>query len=219
MIKATNSKHAWLDLIAAVRENGRSYIDQEKRHCTEIINFLLDIDDASDCADIVREMQRHEEWVYPAIDELKSIVFGVAPGSHEYSYGPRLFGEPNQIDGFVIPLLRASPETRRALVILYKAETDSKIASKNIPGLVSLYFRIINNSLTCTCHIRSNDVLIGFPASLYQIYCIQEYVAEKLGVKTGLVTIFSTSAHYFREYDNQYEAVVKSLAKKPLSDK
>jgi thymidylate synthase len=210
-ITSTTAKHGWMELLSAIQRDGRVYTDQDGRECKELLNVLLSISAPTDALDIVREMQRQPTWVYPSPEELKSIILGsTLQGAHEYSYVPRIFGKVNQIDGFIIPLLKASPQSRRAVVMLYQPDTDSKLASKNVPGLISIQFRVLG-ALEVTCHIRSNDVFIGFPANIFQMRCLQEYVAQRLGIEAGAMHLFSGSAHVFTEYSEQLQHVTKTL--------
>lgn len=204
-----NCKQTWKVLLETVQQHGHSYTDQDGRECKELINHPVTITDASDAIELVRIIQQQHAWVYPNPEELKSIMLGSSQGAHEYSYSPRLFGTPNQVDGFIVPLLQQNPMSRRAIAILYRPDTDSKLASKNVPGLVSIHFRIVENKLSMTCHVRSSDVFIGFPANTYQMRCLQEYVSEKLGFAPGAINFFLSSAHYFTEYNTECEAILK----------
>ena len=74
---------------------------------------------------------------------------------------------------------------------------------------MSIYFKIIDNELTVTTVIRSNDMFIGWPANIYQIYLLQQYVAKAIGIKTGSITTISHSAHVFDEYKEEVEQVLR----------
>jgi thymidylate synthase len=216
-IQEKTARAAWIALLERIRTEGRIYIDQDGRECKELLNVLLTIENPADTLDVVREMQRQKTWVYPSPEELKAIILGsLAEDAHEYSYVPRLFGGANQIDGFVIPLLKQNPQSRRAVAILYKPDIDSKVFSRNVPGMLSITFRYIT-TLEATCHVRSNDVFIGFPANSYQLRCLQEYVAAKLGVQAGPLHIFSSSAHFFSEYEEEFKVISTGLKKKTTS--
>jgi hypothetical protein len=203
-----NTKQAWHQIMLHVRTTGKEYIDQDGRACKELLNYTLTIQDPSDTLDVVREMQRQKNWVYPSPEELRSIILSSPQTSHDYSYVPRLFGGLNQIDNFVIPLLKSHPQSRRAVAMLYQPESDSKISAKNVPALLCIHVRLLD-TLELTAHIRSNDVFIGFPANVYQLRCLQEYIAKQLGVQSGPLHIFSNSAHFFTEYEPHYENIVK----------
>ena len=93
--------------------------------------------------------------------------------------------------------------------MLYHPVVDSKINIKETPGLISIFFKILNNKLTLTTVIRSNDMFIGWPANIYQVYLLQKYVAEKLGLETSSITTISHSAHVFDEYSEEVDKVLK----------
>jgi len=94
------------------------------------------------------------------------------------------------------------------MVIIYHPIVDSKVSIKESPGMVSVCFKVLDGKLTLTAVIRSNDMFIGWPANIYQIYLLQKYVAEKLGIATGSLTTISHSAHVFHEYDNEVAAIM-----------
>src|SRR3989338_9107152 len=131
------------------------------------------------------------------------------PESYEYSYGPRIFNYRgvNQINDFIIPLLKKDHSSRRAVITLFDPSTDSNLLSKNIPSLLYIYFKIKENRLTLTCSIRSNDLFIGWPGNIYQIIMLQKHVAELLGAKIGELTTISCSAHIFHEHFEMIEKI------------
>jgi thymidylate synthase len=114
----------------------------------------------------------------------------------------------NQVDDFIIPLLKKDPNSRRAVVVLYSPVADSRVNKKETPSLISIFIKIIEKKLTLTIVIRSNDMFIGWPANIYQVYLLQKYVGEKLGIETGSITTISHSAHIFTEYDEEIKAAL-----------
>jgi len=150
------------------------------------------------------EAMREFEWVYPTSEELSTIIFNKEDlAIYEFSYGPRIFnflGKKDQVHDYIIPLLKHDPNTRRAIISLFNPSTDSDLLNKNIPSLMTIYFKIRDGKLNVTCVIRSNDFFIGWPGNTYQIYLLQKYVAEKLGTGTGTLSTISCSAHIFHEH-------------------
>jgi len=71
-----------------------------------------------------------------------------------------------------------------------------------------IYFKIHDSKLELTVNIRSNDFFIGWPANVYQIHLLQKYVADKLKISTGKITIFSNSAHVFQEHFEKIRKVI-----------
>ncbi|PIZ54003.1 hypothetical protein COY26_00300, partial [Candidatus Woesearchaeota archaeon CG_4_10_14_0_2_um_filter_33_10] len=63
----------------------------------------------------------------------------------------------------------------------------------------SIDFKIRKQKLNATMVVRSNDLFFGWPANLYQLFVLQDYIGKKLGCKTGSLTTFSNSAHIFKD--------------------
>jgi thymidylate synthase len=215
-IKEKTTMDAWKSGMKAVLDEGREFIDTNKRVCREVINLKIDVSDPKkDIARPIETLNEFKKWVYPPIDEIENIILSkkLAP-AYAYSYGPAIFnydGRINQIDDFVIPLLKSDPVSRRATVILWDPRTDSNPNKKAAPGFVMLHFRIEEGRLNSTAVIRSNDMFFGWPANIYQMFVIQEYIAKKLNCKTGSLTTFSISAHIFKD---EFDEIKQVLEKK-----
>jgi thymidylate synthase len=213
IIKETGSD-AWKSALKAIREKGRKVIDHNQRISKELINMTITITnpekEITGPINLVKELKK---WVYPDLDELEDVIFQKeSSGVYFYTYGARLFnyaGQKNQIDDYIIPLLKKDPETRRAISIVYYPISDSKIEIKESPGLISLFFKIIENKLTVSTILRSNDLFIGWPANIYQIHLLQKYIAERINVETGSITTISHSAHVFEEYEEEILEILK----------
>ena len=95
--------------------------------------------------------------------------------------------------------------------MLWQPGNDSNIHSKLVPGWVMIDIKLRDRKLCITSVLRSNDLWFGWPASLYQTFVLQSYVAEKLDVGVGSLSTFSTSAHIFKD---QFEYIKKILREK-----
>jgi thymidylate synthase len=204
---------AWKATLKLIMEEGTEFRDHEQRLCKEVMNVVIRVNKPEEGITKPIEIMRGlKKWVYPELDELEDIFFKKESSSfYYYTYGARIFNYANvknQVDDFVLPLLKKDPNSRRATIVLYQPIADSKVNKKETPGLISIFFRLINKKLMVTVVIRSNDMFIGWPANIYQIYLLQKYVAEKLGANTGSMTTVSYSAHIFREYDEEIGAVL-----------
>jgi thymidylate synthase len=204
---------AWKSALHAILSEGTDFIDREQRTCREVLNLVLTITDPVDIDDPIEFMNRAEQWVYPTKEELSSIMLEKKRSMvYEYTYGPRIFEfqkQQDQINEFIIPLLKKDPSSRRAVIILYDPLKDSKLENKNIPSLMLVYFKIKDQKLHITCFIRSNDMFIGWPANIYQISVLQNYVSEKLNLSPGSLTTFSASAHIFHEHKEAIRHILK----------
>jgi thymidylate synthase len=205
----------WKAALSHILEEGTDFKDRENRMCREVLNLTLTITNPKNRIDAPMEvMNRSEKWVYPSKEEISGIMLQNKTSTiYEYTYGPRIFNfqnQKNQIADFVIPLLKKDPTSRRAVVILYEPVKDSKIENKNIPSLILIYFKIKEHRLYSTCFIRSNDLFVGWPANIFQINTLQEYLAEKLQLDIGELTTFSASAHIFEEHFDDIKEIIKN---------
>lgn len=208
-----NAMDAWKAALKYILEEGKDFTDREQRVCRETLNMVLVVESPkTSVEEPINFMMRSENWVYPSKNELASIILEKkASNIYKYSYGPRIFdfnGKKDQIGSFIIPLLKKDPNSRRGTVVLYNPETDSETENKDIPGLGLIYFKIKEGKLNITCFIRSNDMFVGWPANVYQLYVLQEVVAEKLSLGIGSITTFSASAHVFEEHFNEISRVI-----------
>ncbi|MFA5797382.1 MAG: thymidylate synthase [Candidatus Woesearchaeota archaeon] len=204
---------AWKAALNYISTEGEDFIDHEQRVCREILNLCVVITDPTSDFEKPIDAMRSFDLVYPSTDELAAIIFSKdSSNMFEYSYGPRMFnylGQKDQINDFIIPLLRKDPSSRRGVVSLFNPVKDLDIHSKNIPSLMFIAFKIKKGALHITCFIRSNDFFIGWPGNIYQIAILQRFVAEKLAVSIGSLTTISSSAHLFHEHFDMIAHILK----------
>ncbi len=211
-IKEKTVLDAWKKALRYILENGTDFVDRDERNCRETLNLTIIVEEPEEDYEKPIDMMQQFEWVYPSKEELESIILSKEqPASYEYSYGPRIFNFKgvDQINTFIIPLLKKDPTSRRAVITLFDPSTDSNLLSKNVPSLLYIYFKIKEDRLTLTCSIRSNDLFIGWPGNIYQIVVLQKHVAELLGIKIGAFTTISGSAHLFHEHFEMVESILK----------
>lgn len=190
---------AWHHALKKIQQEGIAFTDDEKRTCYEVENMTVRVDDLSDVKKPLQWLRTQSDWYYPTDQELQKMLFGNIEEDLLYSYGSRLFRfqkEINQLDGYIIPLLKENPNSRRAIAILADPLID-ELPQQNFISLLSVWFRIVNNKLCLSAVIRSSDFVLGWPANIYQAHLLQQYVAQKLNVSAGSITTISLSAHYF----------------------
>jgi len=204
-IKNKNALELWKKALIAIKDNGSDYLDNDERICRELINLILVLENPSD-SDIEKPIDLitgTKKWIYPSKEELSNIIFKEYQAPiYDYTYGGRIFnfqGKKNQLYDFIIPLLEDDPASRRAILVFYDPVLDSDINNRNTPGMIYIQFRIKDNKLLVSSAIRSNDLFFGWPANIYQIFCLQKLVAMELGVDVGSIITLSNSAHFFRE--------------------
>jgi hypothetical protein len=120
------------------------------------------------------------------------------------AYGHRwreFFGE-DQLAG-VIRLLQKDPDSRRAVLAMWGAESDLGAVSKDIPCNTHIYLRIIHGKLEMTVCCRSNDMIWGaFGTNAVHFSFLQEWLAAALNCPPGHLYQFSNNFHiYERHWD------------------
>ena len=213
-IKKDTSLEAWKQTLKAILEKGKIMTDKDKRQSKEILNIIIKIrHPEKDITRPIEIMRSLKKWVYPDLEELRDVFFKKEASSlYYYTYGARIFNyshDLDQVEDYVIPLLKKDPSTRRAAIILYHPVIDSKITMKENPSLTAIFFKIRKNKLDTTTVLRSNDMFIGWPANIYQVYLLQKYIAGQLGLETGSLTTISHSAHIFEEYKKEVEEILR----------
>jgi thymidylate synthase (methanogen type) len=199
-----NVVELWKNALSLVVRQGEEFTDNDNRICIEENNLVLTLTDTSkNVGEPIEMMIEKKKWVYPSKDELSNIMFKEyeAP-TYDYTYGGRIFSfadKIDQINEYILPLLKSDPSSRRAIIIIYNPEEDSKMSNKNSPGIIYMQFRIKKSQLHVNCHIRSNDLFFGWPANIYQVFTLQKYLAEKLKVGQGNISTVSNSAHVFKD--------------------
>jgi len=213
-IKSETTISAWKSSLKYILESGKDFTDENKRVCREILNLVIKVENPEkDITKAVEILNSFKKWVYPPLDEIAEVIMSrkLSP-TYSFSYGPRLFNfnnAINQIDDFLIPLLKKNNFSRRGIVTLWHPTEDSKSYKREIPALISIDFKMRNKKLNVTAIVRSNDLFFGWPANIYQIFVLQEYVAKELNCKTGSLTTFSNSAHIFKD---QFEDIQKVIS-------
>jgi hypothetical protein len=206
------TREAWLTLLDELNEPDYRYRDADGRAAVEVVNRIITITDTADAEILVRELQRQPYWVYPTPDELRASMLQVSSTHGAGGYSERLFGANGQVDDFLIPLLKEQPRSRRALVCVYDAARDSDSITKETPVIVSVQFRVFD-SLEVTATLRASDLFLGFPAQVFQLRQLQEYVAKKLGARVGCMHLTIASGFFFTEYEELLAPVAKVIKK------
>lgn len=212
-IEAPTAMDAWKLALAHIMERGEDFRDDDLRTCREVLNLSVKVEHPEVGNDEPMEVVRKiDKWVYPSKDEMAGIVFNqLELPLYDYTYGSRIFGyqgKLDQVNGFIIPLLKKNLSSRRASIITIDPLRDLDVNNRNIPGLISLHFKVYERRLMVTSVIRSNDFFIGWPANFYQLATLQKYIADELGLQQGALTTYSISAHVFMEYSEDIDKVL-----------
>lgn len=128
-----------------------------------------------------------------------------------YGYRWRKHFSRDQL-GLLIQLLKKDPSSRHGVVVTWDPASDGLGGTKkaNVPCPYSFTVNIIGGRLHLHNMVRSNDMVLGFPADVAGFALLQVILAQKLGVGVGVYSHSISNAHV---YDNQYEAVKEMLSR------
>jgi len=203
-IRGKTTIEVWKQALMFILENGEHFLDSNGRGAIEATNLQVTIETPeADIEEPIKLLRRSDEWVYPAQEEIADIVTHkrLSP-AYAYSYGPRIFnfnGAVDQIENYVIPLLKYDTKSRRAMVMIWNPIEDCRMHNKLVPGIICIHFLLRRNKLNVTSIVRSNDFFFGWPANTFQVFTLMKHVAESIGTATGSITTFSMSAHIFSD--------------------
>ncbi len=213
MIKGKTAMDAWKKTLDFIISKGQDFVDENGRVCREAFNLCVKIDQPQkDIEKPILQLKKLKEFDYPSLEELRETTLSKYPSEYSYTYGHRIFNynySLDQVEEYIIPLLKSCPHSRRAVIVLFNPEKDSSTVRRDTPGMIFIHFRIINNKLTATSFIRSNDYFFGWPANIYQVNVLQKIVAKKLGINTGSLSVISSSAHLFQDQFDWVKKIVK----------
>lgn len=212
IVRKTTS-HAWKETLKFILENGRDYNDGTSDF-RQVLNLNVEIMEPED--DIIapiKVLSDSDRWIYPSLEEIRSIILSKKKNpSYKFTYGQRLFDfnkEMNQLDDYVIPLLKKDKHTRRGVLNLWNPLVDGQVDPHIKPGLLMCTLKVVDNKLRLTAVIRNNDFFIGWPATLYQLYVIQDYIASKIDVEKGAIITYSPTAHIYKDHIEEIKKLLK----------
>jgi len=179
----------------------------------ELFNYQFQIDDATRC--IVTNSKRKINFAYAVMEMLGLLMPGKATVepmcwfnskmknylNHETlewdgSYAQRLTMYDQMRN--VYKVLKEDPDSRRAVMSMYNPAHDfHDYISLDICCTLSLIFRIVNGKLNLSVTMRSNDVLLGIPADLWQFSFLQSVMASWLGIPVGNYSHYAASFHAY----------------------
>ena len=224
-IDSQSSMDAWRAALRLVVQEGSSYTDSRGRRCVEYLGLLIKVRSPRRVESPKTALCSFDRWICPSTEEIAASILSKDSHGYFYGYGERLFaGQMNQLDDYIIPLLKADPATRRAVAVAWNPSEDAKIsesvpktgtrgpesAAQNLPGVIFVDFKLRGGALHVTTSIRSNDIFFGWPANIYRTHVLQKYVADKLGARAGTLSTFSNSAHVFEDQREMIERVLPS---------
>ncbi|WP_245527564.1 thymidylate synthase [Methanosalsum zhilinae] len=204
IIKASSISDAWYRGLNVIWNHGETITDERGTQIKEFINLMIVIDDP-----YTNQIPEDISWNTERLEEYaKQLISGENVQDFEYTYGQRLRNWNSEIDqiAYVIEKINDNQNTRRATAVTWIPSIDTKV--DEVPCMIVDDFKVRNNRLNLTTLFRSHDFGGAYPANLYGLSKLLEYVAENTGVKPGKITTISVSAHI---YDHDWEKIEEIL--------
>lgn len=187
---------AWKELIfQLVRFGHRNQLKKGER--IELQNVKVVVDTPQQ--DLESHLIENGLSLKQLINYQKDILDPSRPEEQPYTYGNRIRGYFNHqgkpLDALLVAIesLKQDRESRHIYCALWDTGRDLIPGSKGHPCLVSLFFRTFEEKLTLTATFRTHNALDGWLKNLYGLMAIQTYVAEKIPLPIGAITVFSHS--------------------------
>lgn len=116
------------------------------------------------------------------------------------AYGWRLRAYDGDYLKRVVDQLRRDPDSRQAVLAIWRPELDAAGGSRDIPCNDMVMFKVRDNRLNMSVLNRSNDMLWGaYGANAVQFAFLLEYVAAAIGVAPGEYRQVSDSFHVYAD--------------------
>jgi thymidylate synthase len=190
-IRAASISDAWQRGLNLIWRQGEEITDERGTRIREVLSLQIVVTDP------YREMiPPGYSWNVERLEEYAGqLLSGHNPG-FEYTYGQRLraWALPgtrplDQIDQAIVRL-RASSNTRRATAVTWIAPVDC--TKEEVPCMIVDDFKLRDGRLHLSVFFRSHDFAGAYPANLYGLARLLQYVADAVGAEPGSISTTST---------------------------
>lgn len=146
-----------------------------------------------------KELEQYRQEMLDGI-----LDFEVEKGNWEYTYHQRM---GSQID-FVIEDLKRNPSSRRAVIGI---RTMEDCGSDDPACLQHIQYFIRDGKLDCKVLFRSNDACKASFMNAFALICLQERIANALGIPVGQYVHRANSYHCYERDFGMLEGYVKRI--------
>jgi thymidylate synthase len=196
VIRANSISDAWYRGLNLIWNHGHEVTDERGSRIREYLNLMIVIQNP-----YIDRIPKDISWNEERLEEYaKQLITGENVQDFEYTYGQRLRNWNEEIDqiAYVIDKLKQNPTTRRATAVTWVPTIDTVV--DEVPCMIIDDFKIRGGKVNLTTLFRSHDFAGAYPANLYGLSRLLEYVAGEVGVSPGMITTISASAHIY-EHD------------------
>jgi thymidylate synthase len=206
-IQETSLFRAWVKAVYSVMMFGAVKESEYGERQKQLLNLVVALNMHGSEYRLERELlSRFRGEDFEA--HFRSLLNPEKPVGVSYTYGERLRAHPLAGDqlAWVKERLREAPNTRRAIAVLWDHGRD--LRSSDPPCIFAVQGDVTGAFYNHTAFIRSNDVYAAWPLNAYGQVKLAEHIAAELGVKVGVVTLISSSAHvYEHDWQRAWELV------------
>jgi thymidylate synthase len=217
-IRGRSISDAWHRGLYLIWRQGQEICDERGTRIKELLSLQMVVEDP------YKEMIPPEySWNEERLEEYAlQLQSGVNPG-FEYTYGERLrawampgvSGSSQPIDQIeqAIHRLKESSSTRRATAVTWVPPIDC--VKDEVPCMIVDDFKLRDGRLNLSIFFRSHDFAGAYPANLYGLARVLEYVSAEVGAKPGSISTTSASAHI---YEHDWDWVEKMVLGKDVEE-
>jgi len=206
-VRASSVEDGWYRGLEIIWTHGDVIKDERGITIKEYLNLMVVVDNLDD-----KIVPNGFSWSEELLEEYaQQLLESENVQKFEYTYGERLRGwnygdkEIDQIS-YVVDKLKRNPESRRAVAVTWIPSIDTQ--REEVPCMIINDFKLRKNKLNLTAYFRSHDFAGAYPANLYALNKMLEFVSGEVGCEKGVITTVSASAHI---YEHDWDKVHKLL--------
>lgn len=216
-IRGSTISDAWHRGLNLIWRQGQEITDERGTKIRELLSLQVVVENP------FSDMIPHEySWNEERLEEYALQLLSAENPGFEYTYGNRLrsWGLPDNspidlppIDQIeqVIRRLKDAPTTRRATAVTWIPPIDE--VRDEVPCMIVDDFKLRDGRLNLSVFFRSHDFAGAYPANLFGLAKVLEYVSAEVGALPGSISTLSSSAHV---YEHDWDWVQEMLFGKDL---
>ena len=135
----------------------------------------------------------------------------------DYTYHHRMTKPFDQIE-FVLNELKRNEEMSSRLAIIGIRDNHRDSQLENPACLQNMQFFVRNGKLDMCVMFRSNDFAQAFFMNAFAFICLQENIANQLGIPVGTYSHTSNSMHVYEQNFEMFNAFAKKVTQEPIED-
>ncbi len=188
-IAAETPLAAWREVVFHIARFGhivhlRKGDRQELQNLKVVIRHPVE-DDPCDLLDFgfdIEDLKRYQQ----------DMVIAERSNDQPYTYGNRIrdYYGFDSLEKFA-QRLRENPQDRDCYLALWDSHKD--IDADDAPCLVSIFFRVFDNTLTLTAVYRTHNAMDAWLKNIYGLMMVQQMVSEQTCIPPGTLTVISQS--------------------------